>query len=131
MVVSENISFYKICVSLLIFIKIVFVILEIIKLVMKKSNHDTTQIYNIINYINHRLEFIFIIGTSLLIMYVFIPQRLSFLSSSNNNIIDYETRFLIFCYSFIIILSANWKLFIKSSYILNKINDLRDLVTKS
>lgn len=93
----------------IIFVKIVFVISSIGHLVLSHSiNPKGKKIDKKLVYWKQRTEFIFIVSMAILLMFHFnpiIPEKH----------IDGETSLLFFLFGLILILTADWNLFIKEA----------------
>ena len=102
-------------ISFIFVIKIVFVVLAVIHIYDKmKRQTNTPQDKNIVFW-KDRMEFIFIIMMSLLLIYLFNPRY------NKPIVLDYETKLLLFLFGFILIITAKWKIFVKESALFQKI----------
>jgi hypothetical protein len=79
------------------FIKIMFVILLLADIILKKTNKNPT-LQAKISYLKDKTESLFILLMALLLMYLFNPFVI------RSVVIDYETKLLIFLFGFISIL---------------------------
>lgn len=102
------------------FIKLLYIILSISDLycnVKKITNKDEKNNKEYlpksrclkIQYWRERLEFLFIVLMSILIIYLFYPRQ------NRLNLITYETKKLLFVFGIILLIKAPWKIFIKES----------------
>jgi hypothetical protein len=90
-----------------IIIKFLFVIFAIISKYYQtkiKSNQEYTQKYNWAIYWKDRLEFFFLISTSIICIIVFYPFY------SDPIFIDRHTKILLFIYGFIVLITLNWNI---------------------
>jgi len=96
-----------------IIIKFLFVIFALISKYYQtkiKSNHNNsdlqeyTQKYNWAIYWKDRLEFFFLISTSIICIIVFYPFY------SDPIFIDRHTKILLFIYGFIVLITLNWNI---------------------
>ena len=74
-----------------------------------KEYKQNLEIIEKLEYYKKRLEFIFIMCMSILLIYLFNPYQKSL------PLITTETKLLIFLFAFILIATANWGIFIKES----------------
>ena len=96
-------------VAFLFIVKILFAILAIVHIYFKRTGKKDTQISETILFWKERLEFIFIIGVSLLLMIFFFPGRKIQMEPT------FEMRFLFFVYGIIILVNVDWKIVIGES----------------
>jgi len=106
---------YDIYVTFIFLIKIGFIIMAVTHIYLKAKGDEKTDLDKKILYWKERFEFIFIALMSVLLIYVFNPrvERL--------NLIDKETKFLLYLFGFILLITAKWELFIKETLLLKKI----------
>ena len=69
-----------------------------------------------LTFLKSRFEFIFIILMSILILITFNPMK--------KTVITYKTQLLFFMYGIIILITANWNIFIKESPLFRKIKSI-------
>lgn len=104
-------NLYDNCILLILFIKIVFYILFIIiyllKLYNKKYHTINHKLIEDLDYYSKRINIVFYILISILIIYIFNPFY------NNLYLIDFNVRFLLFTFGFIYLFSANWSIFFK------------------
>lgn len=106
---------YDIYVILVFIVKIGFIIMALTHIYLKAKGHENTDLDKKILYWKERFEFIFIALMSVLLIYVFNPR------AERLNLIDKETKFLLYLFGFILLITAKWELFIKQSALLKKI----------
>ena len=108
-------DYYTIYIYLVFFIKIVFIILASTHLYLKFKNETKSDLDKTILFWRERCEFIFSVLMAFLLIYLFNPR--------NNRIfmINHETKVLLYLFGFILIITANWKPFLKESHIFKKI----------
>jgi uncharacterized membrane protein len=99
----------------IVLIKIVFVLSAIGHLVLSHSSNTDLQkkADPKLTYWKERTEFIFIISMSILLIYHFKP--------GNNKQVSEETSLLFFLFGIILVLTAQWSLFIKESPLYKRI----------
>lgn len=74
-----------------------------------KQNSSSSTFNTLINYWKERFEFIFIFLMSALLIYLFNPRK------NRGVLINGETKLLLYLFGFILLITANWKLFIKET----------------
>jgi hypothetical protein len=116
---------FNLYISMLNSIKFFFIILVLIEIyleyenVSNKKTHtnktNKTKKLDKIKSLLRRVKFVFMIMMSLLIIYLFNPF------SNRVDLINYETKLLIFIFGIILIITAEWQVFIGESVLLKKI----------
>ena len=96
-------------VTFLFIVKILFAILAITHIYFKRTGKDDTKMDEFVSFWKERLEFVFIIGVSLLLMIFFFPGRKIQMEPT------FEMRFLFFVYGIIILINVDWKIVIGDS----------------
>uniref|UniRef100_A0A6C0H9K5 Uncharacterized protein n=1 Tax=viral metagenome TaxID=1070528 RepID=A0A6C0H9K5_9ZZZZ len=96
-------------VTFLFIVKILFAILAVVHIYLKRTGKEDSQIDQFISFWKERLEFVFIIGVSLLLMIFFFPGRKIEMEPT------FEMRFLFFVYGIIILINLDWKIFVGES----------------
>jgi hypothetical protein len=99
---------YDIYIYFVIFIKIIFIILSINIIILKKKHEDNTDKYKKLMFWKSRVEFIFIASMALLLILLFNPYN-------KKNCVDNETRILLFLFGIILIITSKWDLFFQTS----------------
>ena len=103
-------------IRLIILVKIIFIILAVyLQFIKHKNPNDKKLIDKFQNYKEHA-EFLFKALMSAMLIYVFNP-RLNNLYLLKN----YETRLLFYLFGFILIITAEWKVFIQTSDIFKQL----------
>ena len=101
----------------IIFIKIIFVIMAISNIFFNKIHKD--QIYDEKTlYWKERTEFIFIISMSILLIIIFNPLY------NNQRFLIKETKLLFFIFGIILIISADWDVFITKAHWLSRVKQI-------
>ena len=100
---------------ILFLLKIIFVILAFSHLYFKIKHKTGSETDKQILFWKEKIEFIFIILMSCLLIYLFNPR--------NDRIfmINQETKILLFLFGFILLITANWSTFFKESGVFKKI----------
>jgi L-asparagine transporter-like permease len=96
-------------ITFIIFIKVCFVILAISHLYLKITHKDDSKTDKTIVFWKERLEFIFVILMAALLIYLFKPD------SNRDMLITHETKILLYLFGFILLITADWKVFIHES----------------
>jgi len=98
-------SYYDSYVSFAFFVKIVFIILALIHIFLRLTGKENSFLDIKIKYWKERVEFLFTIIMSLLIIYLFTPKK--------NRIekIDKETNLLLYLFGFVLFITAKWEAF--------------------
>ena len=101
---------------LVILVKILFIILAVyLQFIKYKNPNDKKSIEKFQNYKDH-MEFIFKALMSAMLIYVFNP-RFNNLYLLNN----YETRLLFYLFGFILLITAEWKIFFQTSEVFKEL----------
>ena len=96
-------------------VKIIFIILSVVHLYFKNHGKNNYKKDVEILFWKERVEFVFIILMSLLLIYLFNPR--------NNRLfmITHETKLLLFLFGIILIITAKWEIFFEDSVVFNDI----------
>ena len=98
------------CYIYLIFaVKLIFILLALSQRYCKIAGKTDTDRDKNIEYWRNRIEFIFIILMSILLIYLFNPRF------NREFLINGETKVLLFLFGFILIFTAKWNIFIEES----------------
>ena len=118
-------QFVKWFVMFIILVKVVYSIAYYGNLVVSNISDTFSHEYDeIILYWKHVSEFIFILSMSILLIYHFFPDRVSFIQKPI--LVDKETRLLFVLYGTILIFTADWTvLFDEDSQIIKIINKIK------
>ena len=118
-------------VTLIIIIKVIFlglavynrILLEKVKIVKTPSQKTEAQNREKnVTYWKGRIEFIFTILMSIVLIYLFYPRN------KNIPVIDSHTRLLLFLYGIITIFTANWEMFFDISIIWSTISRYLNII---
>ena len=101
-------NYYNIYLSFIVIIKIVIVILAILHIYLKIKEKKLSELDKKIEFWKERLEFVFKVLMSLLLIYLFNPQTKSV-------VIDSETKTLLWLFGIILLLTAKWDDFFHES----------------
>jgi len=106
---------YNLYIVFIIMIKVGFILLAVSHLYLKAKGEEHSELDEKILYWKERVEFIFVIGMALLLVYLFNPIR------KIPVIIDNETKVLLTLFGFLLIITARWSLFFRETPIIQKI----------
>jgi len=106
---------YTICIVLIFLIKIIYVILASTHLYLRMKGKAGTELDKEVLFWKERVEFIFVLLMSVLLIYLFNPR------SNRIFMINYETKYLLFLFGFILIITAKWGTFFKEPTIFRKL----------
>jgi len=109
-------DYFDTYITLIIVIKVIFVILAIYRVYIKRKKPDDKKLLEKIEFWKGRVEFVFIFMMSTLLIYLFNPR------SNNTRFITSETKLLLYLFGFILVITANWSIFIKESPLLKDIS---------
>jgi len=108
-------NFYTAYVSFIILLKVIFVCLAVAHLYNKTKGKANSPQDKKIVFWKDRIEFMFIILMSFLLIYVFNPR------TTKPLILDKETKILFYLFGFVLILTAKWHAFINESTFFKKL----------
>jgi uncharacterized membrane protein YiaA len=111
-------SYFISYIYLIFAVKILFVLFAIATLYLKLKKRENTESYKIFSYWKERLEFVFIILMSALLTYLFNPRQ------NRNNMINSETKLLLYLFGFVLLITANWSTFIGESIWVERAQDI-------
>lgn len=113
--------FFDIGIATIICVKVIFIILAVTKLyISRKDPNNKTKINNL-EFWKERVEFIFIVLMSILLIYLFNPRV------NRTYMIDSETKLLLYLFGFVLLLTSNWEQFIYNSR-LKPLSDIKDIL---
>jgi len=98
--------------------KILFAILAVLHLYFKVKGKTDSKIDKKIVHWQERVEFVFIVLMSFMLMYLFYPR------STEKIVLDFETKALLFVFGIIILIGAKWEIFIKESPVFKKVQKI-------
>ena len=100
---------YDIFIYFLFFIKIIFVLLAITHIYLKIKGKEKSVLDKKIEYWKERVEFVFVIAMSLLLIYLFTPR------TNRSEKIDKETKILLYLFGILLFITAKWEVFVHES----------------
>ena len=98
----DNFTLY---INLIFLIKIFFILTSISHVYLKVKGDEDSDLDKKMIYWKERLEFIFVFLMAFLLIYLFNPRKPSVVISG-------ETKFLLFLFGFVLLITANWKIFV-------------------
>lgn len=108
---------YDIYITFIFLIKIGFIIMAITHVYLQVKGDKKSDLDKKILFWKERFEFIFIALMSILLIYIFNPR------ADRINLIDKETKILLYLFGFILLITAKWDIFIKESPFFKKIQN--------
>lgn len=116
-------DYLKTYIYLIVAIKLLFIILGIYNLylkrsIAKKSKKDDVAKQQKVEFWKDRIEFIFVFLMSILLIYLFNPRF------NNARLINSETKTLLCLFGFVLLLTAKWSTFFKESRSFKKIQSV-------
>jgi hypothetical protein len=96
-------------VTFLFIVKILFAILAVVHIYLKRTGKEDSKMNEFVAFWKERLEFVFIIGVSLLLIIFFFPWRKIQVEPT------FEMRLLFFFYGIIILINLDWKIVVGES----------------
>ena len=111
-------KYFDIYVTLILMVKIVFVILAVYRLYVKAKKPQDKKLLETIEFWKSKVEFLFISLMSILLIYLFNPR------ANRINIIDSETKLLLYLFGFVLLLTESWSDFIHESLFFKKFQSI-------
>ncbi len=108
---------FTIYVILVFIVKIIFIILAISRGYVKHKNPNNKKLIQELDFWKDRVEFLFKAMMSAMLIYLFNPR------ANNLNLINGETKLLLYLFGFILIITANWDIFFKESPIFKRLQN--------
>jgi len=97
-------NYYQLYIHFLILLKMLIILLALMHFHYKR-NHQIKQ-QEETEYWKSRIEFVFVVCMSILLIYLFSPTR------SSSTLVTGETKILLFLFGFILLITAKWENFI-------------------
>ena len=110
-------DFYNFFILFLLFLKFLLVFLAGCHLYYKRTNKLSTKRNEQIEYLRTRIEFTFVALMALLMIYLFNPLQ------GKEIRINGETKLLLFLFGIILLITAKWESFFKTSILFRDIQD--------
>jgi cytochrome c oxidase assembly protein Cox11 len=102
-------NYFDMYIILIFIVKLAFVSLAIYKLYIKTKKPENKKLLETLEFWKKRIEFIFVSLMSILLVYLFNPR------TNHLNMIDGETKLLLYLFGFVLLLTENWSTFIYES----------------
>ena len=109
---------YDIFIRLIIIVKILFIILALIHRYLTFTKQEYSKLGIQVQFWKSRIEFIFIFLMSLLLIYLFNPRF------NRSVLVNRETKFILFLFGIVLIITADWNDFFNESQIFQTIQKL-------
>ena len=107
-------NYFDLFITLIFIVKLLFIILAVYRLYVKSRKPQDKKLLTKVEFWKHRVEFLFITLMSILLIYLFN------LRANNINMINGETKLLLFLFGFVLLLTENWSSFIHESILFKK-----------
>jgi hypothetical protein len=104
-----SLSRFDVCIALIFILKITFIVLAVMNIYTKITTPENTERLNNLQFWKDRVEFVFIFTMSSLLLFLFNPFH------SHIGMITKETKMLLFLFGCILIVTAQWGLFISQA----------------
>jgi len=102
-------NYFHSYIKLIIVIKLIFVVMTMYHLYLKVKGESDSDLDKRIVYWKERLEFLFVILMSMLLIYLFNPRH------NHNIMIDHHTKILLYLFGFILLITAKWHTFFEEA----------------
>ena len=100
---------YTIYISFIVFVKFALVCLAITHLYLKFKKETDSELDQRIVYFKEKIEFVFIALMACLLIYLFSPRI------DRSDLIQKETKFVLYLFGFILLITAKWGDFFKET----------------
>ena len=111
-------SFFDSYIYFIFAVKILFILSAITTRYLKIKNKENSETYKILSYWKERIEFVFVILMSILLIYLFNPRQ------NRSNMINGETKILLYLFGFVLLITANWSTFFGESVLLERTQNI-------
>jgi uncharacterized membrane protein YiaA len=111
-------NIFDMYIILIFIVKVAFIILAVYRLYIKGKKPQDKKLLETIEFWKHRIEFIFVTLMSILLIYLFNPRI------NRLNMIDNETKLLLYLFGFVLLLTENWSSFIHESQWFKQFQDV-------
>lgn len=113
---------FNVLVGVAIAIKVLFIAISLLMRVFAFDSKTTL----ILNNVRNNLEFIFILLSSIIVLSLVVP---ALATNTSVNVTNKELKILLAGYAFIVLLNADWHMFITNSYAFKAFNSIRTIFT--
>lgn len=98
--------YFDIYIYIIFAVKVCFILMAITHVYLKATGKTESELNKTIFYWKERIEFIFILLMSILLIFLFNPRK------QNQELINKETKLLLYLFGFVLLITANWSIFI-------------------
>jgi hypothetical protein len=105
-------------VTLIVLIKVIFIILAVSHLYFTLKGKSDSKTDKKIVYWKERVEFVFIVFMSIMLIYLFNPR------ANRETLLDFETKLLLYLFGFILLITSKWGIFFKESPFFKKFKEV-------
>jgi Ca2+/H+ antiporter len=99
-------------------VKILFISCSIINIYLKFKGKENSDLYKTLFYWKGRIEFIFVVLMSILLIYLFNPRK------NKTTMINGETKLLLYLFGFVLLITADWSNFIEEANWFQRIQEV-------
>ena len=99
-------------------VKILFILLSATNLYLKFKGKENSDLYKTLFYWRGRIEFIFVVLMSFLLIYLFNPRK------NKTHMINGETKILLYLFGFVLLITADWSNFIEEANWFQRIQEV-------
>ena len=103
---------------LLFALKIIFMVMAFTTIYLKVKGKENSKLYKFLFYWKGRVEFVFIILMSLLLVYLFNPRK------NRLNRINAEAKLLLYLFGIVLLITADWSNFVEESKWFQQIQEI-------
>ena len=111
-------KYFDMYIILILLVKVAFILLSLYRLYVKTKHPENEKLLDTLDKLKERTEFIFITIMSILLIYLFDPRV------NRLNMVDKETKLLLYLFGFVLLLTENWSDFIEESILFKKIQNV-------
>lgn len=111
-------NYFDMYVILIFIVKILFIILSVYRFYIKAKKPQDKKLLEKIEFWKFKFEFLFISLMSILLVYLFNPR------ANHMNMINGETKLLLYLFGFVLLLTENWSSFIHESLLFKKFQSI-------
>ena len=99
-------------------LKVIFILLVVYNLFLKIKGESQTKKAKMALFYKERVEYLFKVFMAILLIYLFSPTY------NNLKLIDEKVKILLYLYGFVLLVTADWSVFIKDSLLYKKLTSL-------
>ena len=113
---------YNIYIYFIFAVKVGFIVMAITHIYLKFKGKENSDLDKKIEYWKERFEFVFVFLMALLLIYLFNTRH------DRSIMIDHETKILLFLFGFVLIITADWGLFLRDSKLFKNVKFIQNIV---